>query len=186
MLRRPSPSLRCPPSPESEDLRSTLEQVPKFSDLPATAPRNNFRQHANNKSDELHRTWSETILHLLRLQAAAIGQLELVEQAELADTLVLLQKTWQLQAELYHKVTDHRREQSIQGSTQNQETDYLFGKEEIATAKLTQRINQGVRYAAVFTFPRKPFRFRTHRRAGPFRGSAKSFGSQVGLRKDPM
>ena len=116
------------------------------------------------------------MLHLLRMQAAALGQLESGATPEASEPLVLLQKAWQLQAELYQKVTDHRREMSIQGSTQTQEADFVFGKDEIANAKLTQRINQGVRYASPVPLHHKLFRFRAYSKPGPFRGSGKPMG----------
>ena len=161
------------------DVRATLEQVPKFKTLPLAAPKNNFRQLAGNRLDQLHRTWSQTMLHNLRMQATALGALEEIDNTDLLEPLILLQKSWQLQAELYHKVTDHRREMSIQGSTQSQETDFLFGKEEISNAKLTQRINQGVRFVSFSTSPTNSFRFRKNRRPGPFRGAGKPMGKAV-------
>ena len=51
------------------ELRSVLECLPKFSELPTRAPENNFRQDGQRSQDRTIKTWQQSLLHILRMQA---------------------------------------------------------------------------------------------------------------------
>ena len=120
------------------ELRSVLEDLPKFTSLPTRAPENNFRGDGRKEIDKTMRTWQQQILHMLRMQAVVYaGGFD----AEPEDLKRLHQQLFQLMCELYHRMSAHRKESSVPGSVATTEA-VLFEKEELQNVAQTQRVNQ--------------------------------------------
>ena len=118
------------------DLRSLLQNVPRYTGLPEQAPLNNHRKDAKSKVDTHSRSWQQSVLHSLRL----VTRLYTAEDEELA--VPLIQQIFQLQAELYGKIENFRREYSLPGSV-GPSGPPLFQKEELNNAAMVQKINRG-------------------------------------------
>ena len=169
-------------SPEGKlELKPILEKWPAFGDLPRKAPHNNYRSQKNSLVDRNVRTWQQTLLHCLRLHAHVHQALQ---AKNVPEHEVLLLQAWQLQAELYNKMSDYRKEQSIPGSTEmGEDSNALFQKDDITNFKMADNINKvtgrsrGKGYAAHDHVRRKRHRFRRFPRFGQwrrnFKGSSK-------------
>jgi hypothetical protein len=66
----------------------------------------------------------------------------------------LHQQQFQLLAELYMKITNHRKESSVPGSVAKEAEAALFNKEDIANAANVQKINMANRSYKGSEFPR--------------------------------
>ena len=81
------------------DLKLVLDQVYKFSGLPAAPAQNNHRQDRKSFNDKLYKSWQQTLLHLLRMQATTY--LKTFGGAGDANSIKkIMQQTFQLTCEL--------------------------------------------------------------------------------------
>jgi hypothetical protein len=109
------------------DIKKLLESTPVYTGLPRKAPINNYRQHGNNFMDKTVRVWQQCVLHILRLQVKSYNDLKHGTSA--ASHMIFQAQLWQLLAQLYNQMSDHRREQSLPGCTTGYDGEELFGKE---------------------------------------------------------
>ena len=96
------------------NLKELLDAIPKYKGVPVQAPQNNHRQDGKQKLDQVHRAWSQTCLHLLRIHV--VNYQNMMKGVEAAMVKQLQQQQFQLLAELYQKITNHRKEWSVPGS----------------------------------------------------------------------
>lgn len=118
------------------DMKTLLGVVPRFAELPASAPANNHRWDSNHKQDKKEKEWQQKILHAVRLLAHAYSKIP----QEGGESAVLLQQLFQLLTELYVKLENSRKENSIPGSISPQ-GEVLFDKQELQAAMQARRIN---------------------------------------------
>ena len=125
------------------DLKSFLEQLPLWAEIPARAPDNNHRQDGKNVRDKMYKFWSQTILHLLRSQAVLHSVLKdwAGIDEENGEIVVLSQQHYQLMCELYHRILEERKRSSIPGSV-IKEDNVLFQKEDITNEQNQLKINR--------------------------------------------
>ena len=125
------------------DLKSFLEQLPLWAEIPARAPDNNHRQDGKNVRDKMYKFWSQTILHLLRSQAVLHSVLKdwAGMDEENGEIVVLSQQHYQLMCELYQRILEERKRSSIPGSV-IKEDNVLFQKEDITNEQNQLKINR--------------------------------------------
>ena len=116
------------------DLKSVLNQVPRFKQLPRQAPLNNHRFDGNAKHDKKEKAWQQTVLHSVRLLSAVYVRLA-------GQEAQLLQQLFQLLTELYLKIEQSRKEASVPGSV-GPAGEVLFDKQELQSAMQMKRINR--------------------------------------------
>ena len=124
------------------ELRSVLECLPKFSELPARAPENNFRKDGQRSQDRTVKTWQQSLLHILRMQA--VLYLGVQNGADPKEIETLQQQQFQLACEMYCKMSNWRKEASVPGCVPTGET-VLFEKEEMQTVTQMNKVNQMAR-----------------------------------------
>ena len=131
---------RCVSGDKKIDLKGLLDGVPPYDTLPRKPPVNNYRGHAGYRNDKVWRSWQQSILHVMRIQAKVLQEWQAVgPQAELHKTLA---QSWQLQGELYMKILQARKEASLPGSVgAPAEDEVLFSKDDMAAMSVNQRIN---------------------------------------------
>ena len=95
------------------DLKTVLDQVPRFAELPAQAPVNNHRSDASHRQDRKEREWQQKVLHAVRL--LAFGYAKLPGQQGVGESQIVMQQLFQLLVELYLKLENSRKENSIPG-----------------------------------------------------------------------
>ena len=120
------------------DLRSVLEAVPKYNVIPLKAPENNHRGDGKRERDRQVKAWSQTLLHNIRIQSHIYDLM-----LSCGDPLLvkkLFQQQWQLSAELYWRMCEHRKESSIPGSVVVPQ-DVLFDKDDLSLAQQQAKIN---------------------------------------------
>ena len=122
------------------DVKSLLEQMPKWEELPPKAPDNNLitKLEANSslgRFDKLAKTQQTWLLHNLRVLAVVSSLLSDVsseeprgEKGQAAAGLV--QRLWACGAAQYAKLAGERREACLPGSSASQD-HLLFGAEEV-------------------------------------------------------
>ena len=124
------------------DLKTILGSIPRFVELPAQAPANNHRLDGHQRRDKQDREWQQKLLHAVRILAHGYGQLPLQAPGQAPPTWqVLLQQVFQLLTELYVRIENTRKDNSIPGSTAPT-GEVLFDKQELASALQRQRINR--------------------------------------------
>ena len=121
------------------DLKTILDTLPKFNNLPSKAPENNHRLDSKKDQDRVAKAWSQGVLHSLRFQAH-IYQLMLAG-AEPLLVKQLFEQNFQLSAELFVKMCNHRKELSIPGSVVVTQ-EVLFDKESLGLAQAQSKINR--------------------------------------------
>ena len=119
------------------DMKTILAAVPKFLELPVAAPLNNHRLDGTGRQDKKEREYQQKLLHAVRLLAYGYGQVA----PEQAQAQVVLQQLFQLLVELYVRVENSRKENSIPGSIAPS-GEVLFDKQELQTALQAQKINR--------------------------------------------
>jgi hypothetical protein len=122
------------------ELRTVLQEVPKFSVLPDRAPANNIRDHSKRGSDRGLRTLQQQCLHVARMLAATADGI-------IQERKVLYLQTFAMQAELYFRIEAMRKEASVPGSSALESTEgCLFNKEDVQQFNEKKRITElGVR-----------------------------------------
>ena len=125
------------------DLKSFLEQLPLWAEIPARAPDNNHRQDGKNVRDKMYKFWSQTILHLLRSQAVLHSVLKdwAGMDEENGEIVVLSQQHYQIMCELYQQILEEGKRSSIPGSV-IKEDNILFQKEDITNEQNQLKINR--------------------------------------------
>ena len=118
------------------DLKSLLEEVPIFRELPARAPENNVTAVARSPLDKVHRAWQQSLLHGLRLFAYLYTGMRHCEDHKFLE---IAQKFWLHQCELYTKVENHRRERTVPGSVQVHK-EVLIKPEDLQAAAAANKI----------------------------------------------
>lgn len=117
------------------DLKAVLGPLPKYKELPQSAPVNNHRLDSARKADKKERAWQQLCLHGMRILSAGYG-----DQAA-ANSVQLQQQLFQLLAELYIKLESSRKDMSIPGCVPHA-GDVLFQNEELKNALQVRRINR--------------------------------------------
>jgi len=104
-----------------------MEGIARYKEIPNEAPHNIQRGDSKRETDRVVQAWSKTTLHTLRCLP------DLYRMVPTGDGSILLQKVWQLQAELFKRLTEYRKEASMPGSAGNEAGHaLLFSKEEVA------------------------------------------------------
>ena len=132
------------------ELKTVLDSIPRFEEVPVKAPENNHRLDSRRGSDTTVKSWSQRLLHSLRLQAYLYSLMLAAENPTLVKTL--FEQHFQLTAELYSTLSNYRKEQSIPGSVQRTE-DVLFDKESLALAQQQAKVNRASFSAGTEKFP---------------------------------
>ena len=122
------------------NLKELLDVILKYKGVPVQAPQNNHRQDGKQKLDQVHRAWSQTCLHLLRIHL--FNYQNIMKGVVSALVKQLQQQQFQLLAELCQKITNHRKEWPVPGSGTHDGTVDLFTNEDIKQAHELNRINQ--------------------------------------------
>ena len=119
------------------DLKTLLDNTPRYQDLPHKAAENNHLQDGKSKVDKALKWGQQCWLHSLRLQA---GLYDLLQKKPTQQQVVdLLQQNFAYGASVFRKMQVERREASMPGSTPVQE-EVLFGKEEVQQAKFRSQV----------------------------------------------
>ena len=128
------------------DLRSLLEQVPRWSGIPSKPKQNNYRGDAQSKVDKVLRIAQQQVLHAARIQAAIYCLLNSEQpeegQHEFAASLQL--QLFQYLGDAYFVLEAERKEHSLPGSTK--QDDMLFGREDINAVKWQGNVNKTFRF----------------------------------------
>ena len=103
-------------------LATVLETFPKFAELPTRPAEKNFRSHSKSQWVRQLKSYQQTLLHILRMWST----LYTLEDDQDAD--MKFRMSWQLCAELFHKLQHDRKEASIPGCTPASSTP-LFEKD---------------------------------------------------------
>ena len=120
------------------DLRSVLEAVPKYNVIPLKAPENNHRGDGKRERDRQVKAWSQTLLHNIRIQSHMYDLMLSGGNPLLVKKL--FQQQWQLSAELYWRMCEHRKESSIPGSVVVPQ-EVLFDKDGLSLAQQQAKID---------------------------------------------
>ena len=168
------------------DLKTLLEQLPKWAGLPPKPTVNNYKTDAQNKVDKSLRVAKQQVLHQLRIQAAIITLLHAEDQEEGQQewATALQMQLFQYMADCYNTLELERKENSLPGSTKSE--DQLFDKEDLSKVKWQSTVNKTYRWGMFSprVQPLGPYSFRPHAggknwfRNANFKGKGKSFGNQ--------
>jgi hypothetical protein len=124
------------------DLKEFLDQIPVFNTIPRKALVNNHRLDGSSQMDKTHKSWEQSLLNILRINALVFQGIQSLENhPDQHDLLMITGQSWQYLAEMVKKIQDHRREASIPGSVGSKD-EGLFGKEELQQAKLVENVNR--------------------------------------------
>lgn len=132
-------------------VKTFLEKIPIFQELPRTAPINNHRKDGMSRQDRALKVQQQQLLHLARIQTYLYIGVQ--EEAGKEELLQLMQQCFQLTMEYAQKTEDQRKENSMPGCVPMEQAP-LFQKEDIQLASLNRSI-QGKGQTSGF----QPFRY---------------------------
>ena len=169
------------------DTRNLLEDTEKWQDLPLKPPENNalhkFDTGYLNKADRVLKTQQQTLLNIMRVQARLLLQEEkrdttAAQEPPQEDEAQLQLQLWAYCASQYHKLLTERREQTLPGSSP-EDQDVLFRQEEMKEVQQRKKVKDLRRGMFTDTNFWHQYRFRPSSPSGTqFRG--KSFGKAYG------
>jgi hypothetical protein len=118
------------------DLKTLLEDLPRFEPLPKQPRVNNHAQDYKRQEDQKDRNYQSKVLHIMRVMAYTHNELQQEGHEEEAEDYFV--QVWQMLAELYTLMERERKSRSIPGSVVQAEG--LFDKEDLAQAQWQQRL----------------------------------------------
>ena len=133
---------RYHPGDHRFDVRNFLDQIPRFSVLPAKPPENNHLGDGKSKFDKQAKVTQQAYLHQLRALARLYSVVAQIpgRDSRREEDKDLLQQIFAFTASQYGKLQAERRDYSVPGTGAVQE-DVLFGKDEMQTLAMKQKIN---------------------------------------------
>ena len=122
------------------DLRSLLEVLPRFGQLPVKAPENNFREDAKKGADRTAKAWQQCLLHMARIHCCLY--MGLAADIDKEELLKLGQQEFQYLAEIYQKISIWRKECSVPGCVaQSNDAEMLFEKDDVQLQNQAFKVN---------------------------------------------
>ena len=112
-------------------MKTVLKDIAEYTEIPRAPPHNNYRGDGKKEQDKVVKAWANAQLNSLRMLATAYQK----------EDKTLMEQCWQLQAVLYKRMVDYRKECSLPGSSGGPHAaeDMLFTKEELNNIKQRQR-----------------------------------------------